>query len=189
MAKLTTVQLLLSLAIVKSWSLLQLDIKIAFLIGDLFEEVYMELPLVCKLNKSIYDLRQASRKWFTKFTQTIQSCGFTQSKHDCSLFTIGSKDTFVALLVYVDDIIISSPLQAMITSEQTKLQKLFKLKVLDNLKYFLGVEITKSHHGINLSQRKYTLSLLDDTSFLTCTYSSTNGPQSETKKYKWRSFP
>ncbi|KAL4572890.1 hypothetical protein LXL04_019678 [Taraxacum kok-saghyz] len=120
--KLKIVKTLLAIAAAKSWSLAQLDVNNAFLNGDLKEEVYMELPpglklpkekypsqisLACKLNKSIYGLRQASRQWFENFSSFMLILGFTQFKSDYSLFHKGSGSNYVALLVYVDDIIIT----------------------------------------------------------------------------------
>jgi len=70
--------------------------------------------------------------------------------------------------VYVDDIILSGPNSASLQAIQTQLQSMFQLKILVTLKYFFGLEIAKSNRGISLSQRKYTLSLLEDTRFLAC---------------------
>lgn len=72
----------------------------------------------------------------------------------------------MAILVYVDDIIVASPSSTRIHQVQQKLQSMFKLKILGSLRYFLGLEISKATDGISLSQRKYTPSLLSDTGFI-----------------------
>jgi hypothetical protein len=173
-AKLTTVRVLLTIAAQNRWYLLQLDINNAFLNGDLHEEVYMKLPLgyphhqpnmVCKLHKSLYGLRQASRQWYSKFSSTLLQQGFQPCTADSSLFTKGSGTSLIILLVYVDDIIVASPSNALIASTKTMLETHFKLKVLGDLKYFLGLKIAKSEQGIHLCQRKYALQLLNDTGF------------------------
>ena len=164
-AKFSTVRTLLAVASAQQWSLIQLDINNAFLHGDLTKEVYMELPpgypskgepnLVCRLNKSLYGLKQASRQWFARFSATIIKQGFIQSKSDYSLFTRLQGTTFIALLVYVDDILLANNNIEAVHVLKDSLHSEFKLKDLGNLKYFLGLEVARSTKGISLCQRKY----------------------------------
>uniref|UniRef100_A0A2N9ETF6 Reverse transcriptase Ty1/copia-type domain-containing protein n=1 Tax=Fagus sylvatica TaxID=28930 RepID=A0A2N9ETF6_FAGSY len=179
-AKFVTVRSLLAIAAVKGWSLYQLDVNNAFLHGELAEEVYMTLPpglhskgetssnSVCRLTKSLYGLKQASRQWFSKFSTTLLSHGFTQSKADYSLFTRHDGSSFIALLVYVDDILIASSDIAAVTKLKQFLDAQFKLKDLGPVRYFLGLEIARSTQGISVSQRKYTLEILEDAGLLGC---------------------
>jgi len=174
-AKMTTVRTLLAIAAAKRWFLHQLDVNNAFLHGDLDEEVYMELPLgfktkgeskVCKLTKSLYGLKQASRQWFSKFSTYLIDLGFSQSKADYSLFTRHQGTSFIALLVYVDDIAIASNDSVAVNSLIGILNDRFRLKDLGELKFFLGLEIARSTKGISISQRKYSLEIIYDASLL-----------------------
>ncbi|RVW60800.1 Retrovirus-related Pol polyprotein from transposon TNT 1-94 [Vitis vinifera] len=148
-AKIASVRLLLSMAAMCSWPLYQLDIKNAFLHGDLAEEVYMEQPpgfvaqgesgLVCRLRRSLYGLKQSPRAWFSRFSSVVQEFGMLRS------------------------------------SDQDGIQKLkqhlfthFQTKDLGKLKYFLGIEIAQSSSGVVLSQRKYALDILEETGMLDC---------------------
>lgn len=83
--------------------------------------------LFCKLHKSVFGLKQASRQWYSKFSHSFVNFGFTQSKSDYSLFTKGSNSSFIALLVYVDDIVITGPSQEVITDLKIFLHSQFKL--------------------------------------------------------------
>ncbi|KAJ9672101.1 hypothetical protein PVL29_025662 [Vitis rotundifolia] len=178
-AKIASVRLLLSMAAMCSWPLYQLDIKNAFLHGDLAEEVYMEQPpgfvaqgesgLVCRLRRSLYGLKQSPRAWFGRFSSVVQEFGMLRSTADHSVFYHhNSLGQCIYLVVYVDDIVISG-------SDQDGIQKLkqhlfthFQTKDLGKLKYFLGIEIAQSSSGVVLSQRKYALDILEETGMLDC---------------------
>ena len=113
MAKLTSVQLFISLPTTHGWDLHQLDIKNAFLYGDLVKEVYMEQPSsfvaqgeigrVCRLCKSLNGLKQSPRTWFGKFSEVIETFGMQKSKFDNSVFYRNSQVGIILLVVYVDD--------------------------------------------------------------------------------------
>ncbi|GJR99898.1 ribonuclease H-like domain-containing protein [Tanacetum coccineum] len=115
--KMTTVGCVIALSVENKWPLFQLDVNNAFLYGDLDEEIYMTIPQgfsdkdnkgkVCKLVKSLYGLKQAPRKWNEKHVGVLKDHGVTQSLNDHSLFTLTKKDKFIALLIYVDDIVIT----------------------------------------------------------------------------------
>jgi hypothetical protein len=122
--------------------------------------------LVCKLNKSLYGLKQASRMWYAKLSSFLISIGYKQSKHDYSLFTKRSGSSITTILVYVDDLIVARNNKSEISYVKTDLDKAFKIKDLGALKYFLGLEIARSHLGISVSQRKYALELIDSAGLL-----------------------
>lgn len=103
---------------------------------------------------------------FSKFSAALLASGFSQTKADYSLFTKGSGSSFVALLVYVDDILITGPSPDIIASVKADLGSHFQLKDLGTAKYFLGLELSRSSHGIYLSQRKYCLQILENFGFL-----------------------
>ncbi|KAL4010603.1 hypothetical protein IC575_030105 [Cucumis melo] len=177
-AKLNTVRVLLSVAVNKDWPLYQLEVKNVFLNGDLVEEVYMSPPPgfeaqngqhVCKLQKSIYDLKQSPRAWFDRFTTFVNSQVYSQGHSDHTLFTKASKAGKIAILiVYVDDIVLTGDDQTEISQLKQRMGDEFEIKDLENLKYFLRMEVTRSKEGISVSQRKYTLDLLTETGMLGC---------------------
>lgn len=95
MARITTIKTMLAIGVQKGWFIYQLDVNNAFLHGDLHEEVYMKLSpglqpntenQVCRLSRSLYGLKQASRQWNTKLTNALISIGFSQAKVNLSLF-------------------------------------------------------------------------------------------------------
>jgi hypothetical protein len=171
-AKMTTIRVILAIASVKNWFVQQLDVNNAFLHGDLCEDVYIKIPQglngfsddkVCKLTKSLYGLKQASRKWYEKLSQFLISHHFTQAPSDPTLFVKQTADTFTALLVYVDDIVLTGDSMTEIDNIKTHLHNTFGIKDLGTLKFFLDLEVAHSTKGITLSQRQYCLDLLAET--------------------------
>jgi hypothetical protein len=182
-AKMNTIRTLISLATNLKWELFQLDVKNAFLHGDLKEEVYMEIPpgfhthetngKVCKLRKSLYGLKQSPRAWFGRFRMEICSWGYLQSNADHTLFYKHVKGKIAILVVYVDDIVITGNAEEEIHQLKKNLAKSFEVKDLGHLHYFLGIEVAYGVEGTFLSQRKYVLDLLAETRMLDCKPAST----------------
>ncbi|XP_015162366.1 uncharacterized mitochondrial protein AtMg00810-like [Solanum tuberosum] len=167
----TTVRALIATAAKKQWDIYQLDVNNAFLHGDLHEEVYMDVPpglvtphtdVVCRLNKSLYGLKQASRQWYEKLTAALHTRGYVHSLHDYSLFYRKRGTSTVFLGVYVDDILLTSTDIAKINELKRFLDNQFKIKDLGRLHYFLGLEILYKDDGILISQRKFVLDLLKE---------------------------
>jgi hypothetical protein len=121
---------------------------------------------VCKLIKSLYGLRQASRKWYEKLTSLLIDQGYCQSNSDYSLFTQKNGSNFTALLVYVDDIILAGNSLTEFTRIKKVMDNEFRIKDLGQLRYFLGIEVAHSKSGISICQRKYCLDLLRDTGLI-----------------------
>ncbi|KAM7491063.1 hypothetical protein LguiA_033984 [Lonicera macranthoides] len=182
-AKLNTVRVLLSVAANLEWPLNQLDVKNAFLNGDLEEEVYMEPPpgftkefgtKICKLKRSLYGLKQSPRAWFERLTKFLKGQGYNQGQSDHTLFTkTSTRNKLSVLIVYVDDMILTRDDVEEMSRLMQNLAREFEIKDLGDLRYFLGMEVARSKNGIVVSQRKYILDLLSETGMSGCKPSDT----------------
>jgi hypothetical protein len=112
--------------------------------------------------KSLYGLKQASRNWYSKFSEVLIEFGFTHSTADPSLFCLHRESGSVFLLLYVDDIVLTGSHPHLISMVKDLLHNHFKIKDLGRLKYFLGIEVAKSKKGLFLSQRQYALDIISD---------------------------
>ncbi|XP_019105538.1 uncharacterized mitochondrial protein AtMg00810-like [Beta vulgaris subsp. vulgaris] len=164
----------------------QLDINNAFLHGYIDEDLYMHPPLgytkakpgqVCKLKRSIYGLKQASRQWNLELTKFLLHLGFQQSKYDYSMFTLKTGDSYIIVVAYVDDLLLAGTNLSCIQQLKTQLHDAFTIKDLGPLKYFLGIEVSRDSTGILLNQRKYILDLLHNTAMLDCKVADCPLPQ------------
>jgi hypothetical protein len=172
----TTIRTVLSIAVSAKWSIKQLDVTNAFLHGFLQEFVYVVQPPgfihpsfpdhVYHLRKSLYGLKQAPKAWFSRLSNRLIELGFHGSKADTSLFIHGHSASTIFILIYVDDILVTSPSTTLIDGFISKLQCDFPIKDLGSINYFLGVEVLPDPHGLFLSQRKYILDLLKKSNML-----------------------
>jgi hypothetical protein len=147
-----------------------LDVQNVFLHGILEEEVYMKQPpgfvnkefpsYHCKLDKALYGLKQVPHAWYSQLSDKLQSLGFSPSKADISLFYCKKGSVTIFLLIYFDDIIVASSSPSATVELFRNLQQEFALQDLGPLHYFLGIEVSHAKEGIYLSQRKYTMDIL-----------------------------
>ena len=126
-----------------------MDVKNAFLHGDLQEEVYMMQPegyqddaqplFVCRLRKALYGLKQAPRAWSDKIGQYLVTIGFQISNADFSLYVKRTDRGIVLVVIYVDDLIVTGDSDADIDDVKLLLKQKFEMKDLGELRYFLGI--------------------------------------------------
>lgn len=142
----------------------QMDVKTAFLNGDLQEEVYMDQPfgfsqegsehLVCRLRKSIYGLKQASRQWYLKFNEVRMTFGFKENTVDQCIYLKVSGSKFLFLVLYVDDILLASSDLGLLHDTKAFLIRNFEMKDMGEANYVIGIEIHRdiSRGILGLSQ-------------------------------------
>ncbi|XP_051139087.1 uncharacterized mitochondrial protein AtMg00810-like [Andrographis paniculata] len=113
------------------------------------------LGKVCQLRRALYEMKQAPRAWFAKFSTALLQYGFSASPYDFVLFIRRSPAGIIILLLYVDDMVTTGDDTSGISDLQTYLHRHFDMKNLGQLHYFLGLEISDAPDGIYLSQAKY----------------------------------
>ncbi|GJT91845.1 ribonuclease H-like domain-containing protein [Tanacetum coccineum] len=173
-----TIRTVLSLALARNWHVHQLDVKNAFLNGDLSETVYMYQPPgfvdscfphhVCRLQRSLYGLKQAPHAWFQRFAGYALRVGFTSSRCDSSLFIYQHGTEVAYLLIYVDDIVLTASSTALLQRIISSLHKEFDMTDLGALNYFLRISVTRDARGMFLSQKKYAMELLERAHMSNC---------------------
>ncbi|XP_070023029.1 uncharacterized mitochondrial protein AtMg00810-like [Nicotiana sylvestris] len=166
-----TVRIVISVAASHNWPLYKMDVNNAFQLEAFFRGCLhgfaSRVPkpgeyMVCKLLKSLYGLKQASRQWNIKLTDVLQATNYIQNPYDHSLFTRKEGEEIDIILIFVDDLLITRNSRRLVDQAKQILHKNFKVKDLGELRYFLGIEVLRSQEGILLNQRKYTLELISD---------------------------
>ena len=169
-ARLEAIRLFLAYASFKGFKLYQMDVKSAFLNGDLQEEVFVEQPPgfevykhpnhVYFLHKALYGLKQAPRAWYDTLSKFLLSKNFTRGKIDTTLFITKHKEHTLLVQIYVDDIIFGSTNEVLCKRFEKLMKSQFEMSSMGELTYFLGLQVKQCPDGIFLNQSKYTKDLI-----------------------------
>jgi hypothetical protein len=117
--------------------------------------------LVCKLKKSHYDLKQTPRAWYEKMDSYLLSHDFVRCKSDCNVYMLRTTNSLMILVLYVDDLLITSSSTSTIVVVKYILHDMLSMTNMGPLHFFLGLKISQDASGIKLSQDKYVGDLLD----------------------------
>lgn len=177
-ARMETVRLLLALAAHCGWQVHHMDVKSAFLNGDLKEEVYVHQPpgyivpgeehKVLRLRKALYGLHQAPRAWYAKLDASLASLGFERSPLEHAVFRRTTGKSTLLVGVYVDDLIITGTDDNDISAFKQQMHSLFAMSDLGLLSYYLGVEVKQEAGTITICQSAYARKILEAAGMTDC---------------------
>ncbi|XP_076901612.1 uncharacterized protein LOC143556071 [Bidens hawaiensis] len=167
-ARFETIRVFLAVAAHKGWFVHQLDVKSAFLNGELSEEIYVEQPegyvsetspeKVYRLRKALYGLKQAPRAWYSKIDWYFSEQGYKRSQNEPTLYVKKTQSGIIYVCLYVDDIICTSSHDELIQEFKESMKQAFEMTDMGHLKLFLGLEVKQTKEGIFLHQQKKSLS-------------------------------
>jgi hypothetical protein len=166
-AKFTTIRCMLAIEASMDLEIHQMDVKTAFLNGELEEDIYMDQPqgfvqdgkehLVCKLKKSLYKFKQSPRAWYQRIDMFFTHEGFSRSQADHLLYVKQTGEYLLIVIIYVDDLIILTSNVSILKWLKSRFEDEFEMNDLGELHYYLGVEFEREHANrtITMSQSKY----------------------------------
>ncbi|XP_022558682.2 uncharacterized protein LOC111206341 [Brassica napus] len=177
-ARIETVRFIIGLAASNDWEVHHLDVKTAFLHGDLKEVVYVSQPegfviegsesKVYKLNKALYGLKQAPRAWNEKLNKVLGELDFVKCSKEPSLYRKRKNHGLLLVAVYVDDLLITGSKTEMINEFKAGMSRKFDMSDLGLLTYYLGIEVFQFNGGIMLKQEGYAKKILEETKMADC---------------------
>ncbi|RVW60687.1 Retrovirus-related Pol polyprotein from transposon TNT 1-94 [Vitis vinifera] len=194
-SKKDSLRIILALVAHFDLELQQMDVKTTFLNGELEEKVYMKQPegfpssdgeqLVCKLKKSIYGLKQASRQWYLKFHNIISSFGFVENVMDQCIYLKVSGSKVCFLVLYVDDILLATNDKGLLHEVKQFLSKNFDMKDMGEASYVIGIKIHRDRfQGIlGLSQETYINKVLERFRMKNCSPSVSPIVKGDSRKF------
>ena len=183
-ARISTIRLLVALAAIHGLEVHQMDVKTAFLNGDLEEEIYMKQPegfvmpgnedKVCKLVKSLYGLKQAPKQWHQKFDEIVLSHGFSLNQADkCVYSRFDDTGKCVIICLYVDDMLIFGTSKDHVVRTKEFLSSKFSMKDMGEAEVILGIRIKRVNRGISITQSHYVEKVLQRFNYESCSPVST----------------
>ncbi|GJW50038.1 retrovirus-related pol polyprotein from transposon TNT 1-94 [Tanacetum coccineum] len=176
-ARIEAIRIFVANAANKNMMIFQMDVKTDFLNGELKEEVYVSQPKgfvdhdnpshVYKLKNALYSLKQAPRAWYDMLPSLIISQHFSKGVVDLTLFTQNAINNLLLVQIYVDDIIFASTNTAMCNEFANLMTSKFKMSMMGQMSFFLGLQISQSPRGIFLNQSKYAYEIIKKYGLLT----------------------
>ncbi|KAD0338797.1 hypothetical protein E3N88_44430 [Mikania micrantha] len=176
--RMETVRLILALAAQRGWNVHHLDVKTAFLHGELKEEVFVSQPegyvkkgkerMVYKLSKALYGLKQASRAWNTKLDSVLKECEFQKCKLEQAVYIKRSREGSLLVGIYVDDLIVTGTSIELIERFKRQMERRFEMSDLGPLSYYLGLEVIQEEDGIKIKQSGYAKKILQQEGMWEC---------------------
>lgn len=160
------------------WEIHHLDVKTAFLHGELKEEVFVKQPegfivpgeeqKLYKLKKALYGLRQAPRAWNIKLNHILRGLGFKRCSKEPSLYRKEAKQDLLIVVVYVDDLLVTGSSLVAISKFKEEMATKFEMSDLGKLTYYLGIEVLQHNDGITLTQERYVSKILKEAEMGEC---------------------
>lgn len=177
-ARIETVRLIIGIAASRGWELHHLDVKTAFLHGELKEEVYVSQPegfivkgsetKVYKLRKALYGLRQAPRAWNEKLNHVLKGLSFERCLKEPSLYHKKKQGHLLVVAVYVDDLLVTGSSLDMILEFKRDMATRFEMSDLGKLSYYLGIEVIQREGSIVLNQERYATKIIEEAGMKGC---------------------
>ncbi|GJS53139.1 retrovirus-related pol polyprotein from transposon TNT 1-94 [Tanacetum coccineum] len=176
-ARIDAIRIFVANAALKNMTIYQIDVKTAFLNGELKEEVYVSQlegivdqdnpSPVYKLKKALYGLKQAPRAWYDILSSFLILQHFSKGAVDPTLFIRQARNDLLLVQIYVDDIIFASINTAMCNEFANQITTKFKMSMMGQMSFFLGLQISQSPKGIFINQSKYASEIVKKYGMLT----------------------
>lgn len=176
--RMETVRLLLALAAKNGWEVHHMDVKSAFLNGEIQEEVYVSQPegfekrgeehKVYRLLKALYGLRQAPRAWYARLRKCLEGLGFEKCPYEHAVYVKREGNECLIIGVYVDDLLVTGTSVENIKRFKEQMCCEFDMSDLGKLSYYLGIEVEQGSGYIELKQTAYAKKILDKAGLVEC---------------------